>query len=99
MGGRAALTREIGGLPWVVPLIVSLVVVEFPAPVTDTAGAAVVGAAVTAVVVPVVVTSGLVPGVLVQPAASTRMQARPARIQTVLSFMKIFSLFNSSRSR
>lgn len=87
IGGRAALTREIAGVFEGVPLSVSLVVVEFPVPVTDNAGVAVVGAVVTVVVVSLVVTTGLVPGVLVQPAASTRMQARPARIQTVLSFM------------
>ena len=39
-------------------MIVSLAFVEFPVSVTDNAGAAVVGAAVTAAVVAVVVTVG-----------------------------------------
>jgi hypothetical protein len=49
-----------------------------------------VGTAVAAVVGMVVVTAGVL-GVLVHPAASTRMQARPVRIRAVLSFMNILS--------
>ena len=77
-------------------MIVSLAFVEFPVSVTDNAGAAVVGAAVTAAVVAVVVTVGWVFGVLVQPAASTRRQTRPARIQTCFCSIYLFSRISYS---
>ena len=72
-------------------MIVSFADVEFTVPVTDNAGAAVVGPVVTAAVVAVVVTAGWVFVVLVHPAASTRRQTSPARIQTNFCFISLFS--------